>query len=423
MRGLNGLKIIVFLLCLALFTAWLSAGCGDDDDDRSTEGGEVDDDDDMGDDDDDEENPFAPGGGDPLNWSAPLSVATGNSQTPSVRVYDADTIHAAYYKPVTGELVDGYLNWVVISDDEKTVSEPSYVTAEAYKATWLYDGDDIQLIATRARRHVLVTGKVGEDAWVEVDGVDSENTGQGSLKRTAALTQDSYGRLLMAFGYEKDGTGDQTRVSYLVDGQWQTQLYVGGGMPAGVYFVTDTRVVVPSDEALYVSENSGVDFDDVGSGSMGTTPIRAADADMGSDGSIWMVAVRDWDTGYRLTLIKGAGEATEWDNPLWVLCDSDQFITDPKVAVDGDLIVAAWCEASGEQVGDEYKMNLKYMASQDGGETWSDAQVLAPLALGVYGLGYDVDANAGRAAVILHSENEGDFDGGIYLFTASFEAG
>ncbi len=389
------------LLLLAAFSLWLSVCGGSESADRAAPADDdlapPDDDQADDDDDDDDDDLIPPVAGEPPVWSAPVQIGANGAQAPSVHIRDAATVHVTYFTPQPEAKLRGMLSWVSLSGEPLSAGEPVMVAADVYEADWLYDQQHIDMLGVRATQIIHLLSDDGGATWRQGKAIANQDSWCDGEARGFPV-RDGQGRLRAAFGYNHDsnlfGCVPQMKLATVAEGEWSAPIDVGGGYPVGL-FLLDDATIVPGTFGLFTSAD-GATFSEVSGGDQTRNQVQGDDAALLSNGKIWMITTYSWGVGDNryVALVEYDPADGSWISPRWDLAKGQAPLSLPRLAVDGQTMVAAWAQGGMPMA----------RVSRDGGASWSAAAQVGEQ--GVEAL--QLDAAFGRA-VLAYETSTGVF--------------
>lgn len=395
---------IVSLLALSILLT--VCGGGDDSSDRASNADDDQtpyDDDDFGDDDDDDDI-TPPLGGEPPAWSTPRQIGEADAQTPSVQIRDVDTIHVTYFAPQPESKLQGWLNWVTISDDPPGAEDPVSVAADVYKANWLYDGQRVDMIGVRATQIIHLISEDGGRQWRQGDAVANSDSAFCEGEARGYPARDEQDKLVVAFGFNHNsnifGCVPQVKLASLDGEEWFEAIDVGSGYPVNLVLL-GAKMVVPGTFGVFTSPD-GETFTEVPGGDYTRDQVRGDDAVRLSNGKIWLITTYTWGVGDNryVALVEYDPQTGAWISPRWDLAKGQAICRLPRLAVDGQNLVAVWAQ-------DGYPVAR---LSRDGGISWSEAAAVIEQPVSAMQL----DAADGKAALVYQTAD------GLFLTQFSY---
>lgn len=418
----NRARLAIPFIVLVLLIAFCVAACMSDRDEKRDGPG----DDDNDDDDDDFDDPIPPVGGDPLSWSDPVQIGPLEGRTPSLQIDDPDTMHVAYFVPDPEKQAEGYLYFQPITIGDLEAGEAVEVAADAHRALWEYDGQHIDMAAVRSLHIVHMISEDNGAGWTQGDRIANSDSGGCPDKPPIAFATDPEDRIAMAFGFEHHsalfGCVCYVHLTTLQDGEWAESVQAGNGIPNGVFFLDDSRIVIAADFAVYISSDGGKTFQEVADGDYTRNQVRGADSAVMQDGSIWLASDYSWGNKYYASICASDAQVQNWTSPYWVLAEHEYPIFDPRIAVDGDNVIVVWLEArTGEVRGSYYLMQAFSRISRDGGKTFSEELRIGPDEPEMTIEALELSARYGHAAVFFKAGGGETYgEGGLFVSTAEY---
>ncbi len=369
---------LIFAVLLLTGATGCADGCGRDD-------GFGTGDDTVGDDDATEEPPdWIPNGEAGPSWTSPQRVDDVNGSTPFPLLADDGRVMLFYNdeEEDADEYEHGDLYVRSYTDNPSDLSEPIWITEDAYWPHAVLEGDEIHLVAARMSRAVYTIGDTDGQSWEEVDSVRNADDGWCDGRNPSYLVRTPEGERLLALGYIHHnavlGCTDRTRITFLDDGEWTDPAPVSIGLPGGIVFWPDGRMVYAAGDGVYVSDDGGQTFTQYATGDSTQTWLVGWDPVQLDDGTILLLRGYNWASMDYLALAAGDPETEQWANPWVRLAQSEVGIYGGRLVRDGDTLVVAWLAGTSVEIIDGYqRLHAFARVSHDNGATWSEQSQLS----------------------------------------------
>lgn len=406
------LPMFLIVILSALIIGCSSGGAGE-------ERASVSDDDDnhQGDDDDYGSSNGPPGpvpssGDAPIDWEPAIRLDKNGGSHPNVKIFNGNEIEATWFEPDPEKYDTGFLNLIVVPLDDEPMPEPEKVVADAYYADWHHPFSyvNVQMIASKAFSMVYLERHDDYSPWEQQGTIaNSDGSCTGGLRAFVIdIAGGSCWTPVAFIGYEHNSGvfGCVQRTAFANNpGFFESIEIIGDGYPTGALYKS-WKILVATTHGAYIGDLIDLVWTEVPGGDYTYNQIKGTSLIKNYDGWVYMANAYSWKDSYYGALIRGNIDWSIWESPYKVLAESQNLISEMRIANDVETVVAAWLDArSGELAGNYYRMEAFSRVSYDGGLTWSEETRIGPLNDDQTIIALELAAGNNHAAVIYHAEN------------------